>query len=240
MLARAFDECTVVAPRERRVLDSYGLGVPVTLIPNGVDLEFFRNEAKEYDPLELVFLGRMDYYPNVDAVVYFCREILPLIQKEVPDVSFTIVGSSPVPRAQDLVKLPGVKVTGEVPDVRPFLRKAAVSIVPLRVASGIQNKVLESMAMRVPVVATPRAAEGVDAVAGEHLLVEESPQAFGASVVAVMKDQGLRERLAEAGRRRVEERHSWYACLQNLDRLLAPLVEREEERKREPTPSPTA
>jgi sugar transferase (PEP-CTERM/EpsH1 system associated) len=239
-LARAFDECTVIAPRERRVLESYGLGIPVMVIPNGVDLEFFRNEEKGYDPLALLFLGRMDYYPNIDGVDYFCREILPLIQKEVPGVSFTIVGSSPVPRVQELARLPGVRVTGEVPDVRPFLHKAAVSVVPLRVASGIQNKVLESMAMRVPVVATPRAAEGVDAVAGEHLLVEESPEAFAAKVVTVMKDQGLRQRLADAGRRRIEERHSWHACLQILDRLLAPLVEKEEERKRELIPSPTA
>jgi hypothetical protein len=224
MLALNFDECTVIAERERKVLHSYGLDVPVTVIPNGVDLEFFRNDAKDYDPQSLVFLGRMDYYPNIDGVLYFCREILPLIRKQVPEASFTIVGSNPVSRVRELAKTPGVSVTGEVPDVRPYVHKAAVSVVPLRVASGIQNKVLESMAMRVPVVATSRAAEGVDALAGEHLLIEESPEAFAASVVAIMRDQGLRRRLGEAGRRRVEERNSWQACLEVLDRILDPVV----------------
>jgi hypothetical protein len=239
MLARAFDECTVIAERERKVLHSYGLDVPVTVIPNGVDLEFFRNDGKEYDPQSLVFLGRMDYYPNIDGVRYFCHEILPLIRQQVPEVSFTIVGSNPVSRVRELAKIPGVSVTGEVPDVRPYVHKAAVSVVPLRVASGIQNKVLESMAMRVPVVATPRAAEGVDALAGEHLLIEELPEAFAASVVAIMRDRGLRQRLGESGRRRVEERHSWAACMQFLDGVLAPLLEKEEGPARELVPSRT-
>jgi polysaccharide biosynthesis protein PslH len=224
-LAPLFNECTVIAPRERKVLESYGLGIPITVIPNGVDLDFFRNNETQYDARSLIFLGRMDYYPNIDGVTYFCREILPLVRKEVPEATFTIVGSNPVARIKDLARLPGVTVTGEVPDVRPYVRKAAVSVVPLRVASGIQNKVLESMAMRIPVVATPRAAEGVDAVAGEHLLVEDLPEAFAARVVAVMKDQGLRQRLAVAGRRRIEERHSWQACLEILDRILSPVVQ---------------
>jgi sugar transferase (PEP-CTERM/EpsH1 system associated) len=231
-LGLAFNECTVIAPRERKTLDSYGLGTPVTVIPNGVDLDFFRNDQSDYDPNSLVFLGRMDYYPNIDGVRYFCHEILPLIQKEVPEVSFTIVGSNPVPRVQELAKLPSVEVTGEVPDVRPYVHRAAVSVVPLRVASGIQNKVLESMAMRVPVVASSLASEGIDAVAGEHLLVDDSPQGFAFKVLSVMQNKGLRQRLADGGRRRIEERHSWQACLQILDRVLAPLIEEEEQRKK--------
>lgn len=220
-LAIAFDHCTVIAQREKQTLESYKLGVPITIIPNGVDLDYFQNRETSYDPNSLVFLGRMDYYPNIDGVTHFCEDILPLIRRDAPEVRFTIVGSNPVAQVKDLARLPGVSVTGSVPDVRPFVHRASASVVPLRVASGIQNKVLESMAMRVPVVATSRAAQGVDAIAGEHLLVDDTPQDFAEKVLRVLKDPQERLRLAEAGRQRVEAKHSWPACLQILEELLA-------------------
>jgi sugar transferase (PEP-CTERM/EpsH1 system associated) len=221
-VARAFDECTVVAAGEKKVLDTYRLPVPVTIIPNGVDLQFFTNTQASYDPTSLVFLGKMDYYPNVDAVGYFCHDILPMIQQEVPTARFTIVGRNPSRRVRQLAQLPGVSVTGEVPDVRPYLQSAAVSVAPLRVARGMQNKVLESMAMQVPVVASSRAFEGLDAVAGEHLLVADTPQGFAAHVVALLREPELRQRIAQAGRQRIEACHTWPACLQRLDQLIAP------------------
>ena len=223
-LARAFNECTVISSGEKRILDSYGLGVPVTVVPNGVDLSFFSNEQSDYDPKSLIFLGRMDYYPNIDAVIYFCRDILPLIQEEISDVKFTIVGSNPVGRVKDLAHLPGVSVTGAVADVRPFLCRAAVSVVPLRIASGVQNKVLESMAMKVPVVASSRAFQGVNALETEHLLVDDSAMGFATKVLSLMKNPSLRQRIAEAGRKRVESCHSWEACLRLLDQLLEPRI----------------
>lgn len=219
-LARQFGECSVISPAERKTLESYQLGVSVAVIPNGVDLDFFRNEETEYNPKSLVFLGRMDYYPNINGVDYFCHAILPRIRREIPEATITIVGSNPVPRIKELAELPGITVTGEVPDVRPFVAKAAVSVVPLRLASGIQNKVLESMAMKIPVVTSSKAAEGIDAIPGEHFLVDDSVEGFSSKVLSVMKDSKLRWRLAEAGRQRVEARHSWTACLQGLDQLI--------------------
>ncbi|MCI0621691.1 MAG: TIGR03087 family PEP-CTERM/XrtA system glycosyltransferase [Acidobacteria bacterium] len=220
-VALAFSQCTVTAPREQGTLESYNLGVPVTLIPNGVDLDFFRNQTTNYEPRKVVFLGRMDYYPNIDGVTFFCEQVLPRVRQQIPDVSFTIVGSGPVSQVKRLGSIRGVTVTGEVPDVRPFVHDAAVSVVPLRLASGVQNKVLESMAMSVPVVATSPASSGVDAVAGQHLLVDDSPDGFADKVVSVLRNPNLRQRLAMAGRERVEERHSWHACLQKLENVLA-------------------
>lgn len=219
-LAIAFNHCTVIAPREKETLESYQLRVPITVIPNGVDLDYFQNRETDYEPNSLVFLGRMDYFPNIDGVTHFCQEILPLIRRDLPEARFTIVGSNPVAQVKGLARIPGVSVTGSVPDVRPFVHRAAASVVPLRVASGIQNKVLESMAMRVPVVATSRAAQGVDAVPEEHLLVDDSPQGFAAKVLRVLKDPAERQRLADAGRRQVEAKHSWPACLRILEELL--------------------
>jgi sugar transferase (PEP-CTERM/EpsH1 system associated) len=219
-LACRYGECVVISPGERKILDAYGLDVPVSVVPNGVDLDQFTDRENEYDPLSIVFVGRMDYFPNIDAVEYFCRHILPLIRRDLPEASFTIVGSDPVRSVRNLARLPGVSVTGYVPDVKPFLRRAAVSVAPLRIACGIQNKVLEAMAMQVPVVATTSAFEGIDAVAQEHLLVSDTPEEFSAQVLALMKDPQLCRRLSLAGRKRIEDCHTWPACLQRLDRIV--------------------
>jgi sugar transferase (PEP-CTERM/EpsH1 system associated) len=231
-LAVAFNECVVISPGERKTLDSYRLKVPVTVVPNGVDLDFFTNTQKEYDPRSLTFLGRMDYYPNIDAVAYFSQDILPLIQKEIPDVQFTIVGSNPVGRVKKLAKLSAVRVTGAVPDVRPYLQKAAVSVVPLRIANGIQNKVLESMAMKVPVVASSCAFQGVNASEGQDLLVDDSTEGFANKVISLLKNPSLRQQMAEAGRKRIESCHSWQACLRILDNLLEPQILKMMEREK--------
>jgi len=225
-LARKHAYFTVISPGEKRILDSYGLGLPVTVIPNGVDLDFFTNKQDSYDSRTIVFIGRMDYYPNIQAAQHFCAEIFPFIRREIPDARFTIVGSNPNRRVQTLGKLPGVSVTGSVGDVRPYLQNAAVSVAPLRIAFGIQNKVLESMAMRVPVVASPGAFEGIDAVAGEHLLVGDSPMSFAEHVLSLMRDSNRRRRFAEAGRQRIEERHTWKVCLERLDRVIEGITTR--------------
>lgn len=232
-LAVKFDECAVVAPAERKILESYGTNALVTVIPNGVDLDYFTNPREDYDPHSLVFLGRMDYFPNVDGITYLCREVLPLIRREIPEVKLAIVGSNPTRRIRRLSAIPGVTVTGGVPDVRPYLQPAAVSVVPLRIAVGIQNKVLESMAMRVPVVASSQAFDGVDAVEGEHLLVDDTAQGFATKVLSLMRDATYRRQLSEAGRRRIQERYSWPSCLQRLDSLIEASTSKRAERNTE-------
>ncbi|HKZ72469.1 MAG TPA: TIGR03087 family PEP-CTERM/XrtA system glycosyltransferase, partial [Steroidobacteraceae bacterium] len=174
-LARRFDLCTCTTRAELETLESFGTGARTGWFPNGVDAEYFRPGAEPYDPDTVCFVGRMDYYPNQQAVVAFCDDVLPAIRAVRPAAKLTIVGAEPSREIRALAARPGVEVTGSVADVRPHVRRAALTVAPLRIARGTQNKILESMAMAVPVVASTAAAGGVDGVPGRHLLVADTP-----------------------------------------------------------------
>ena len=221
-LGRQFDACSVNAPRERDVLAAY-VHCPISVIPNGVDLEYFeptRASGRGYVPNRIVFTGNMSYRPNVDAVQHFVTAVLPRIRREIPDVQLCIVGMDPTPAVRRLADGDRVVVTGRVDDVRPYFDSAAVAVAPLRVARGLQNKVLEAMAMRVPVVASPAAFDGISAVAGRDLLVAAGPKAFSRAVVTLLRDPAARERYAAAGRTCVETNHNWSRLLQRLEDLV--------------------
>ena len=193
-------------------------------IENGVDLERFAPglafDAPYTEPgPHLVFVGNMDYWPNADAAGWFAREVLPLIRATTPGARFHAVGADPGPDVLALRALPGVQVTGRVPDVRPYVAHADAVVAPLRIARGIQNKVLEGMAMGRPVVATPQAFEGVHAEPGRDLLVGEGAARIAALVAEVLR--GEHPGLGAAARRAVEQRHTWGASMQRLDALLA-------------------
>lgn len=162
----------------------------------------------------------MDYFPNQQAMAFFCKDVLPLVQHEHPTARLTIVGANPSAAVRELGRLAGVSVTGSVPDVRPYLRKSAVTVAPLLVARGTQNKILESLASGTPVVASPEAAKGVDVVASEHLLVGASPQELANQVLALLRDPSLRHHLSLAGRARVETAHAWANSMTTLDGLI--------------------
>lgn len=220
-LGEDFDVCTVNVPRERDVLAAY-VRKPIHVITNGVDLEYFHSRVSpdRYSPDRLIFTGNMSYRPNVDAVRHFVASILPRVRQHVQGAELYIVGMDPTPAVRRLANRAGVIVTGRVDDVRPYFEDAAVAIAPLRVARGLQNKVLEAMAMRVPVVASPAAYQGLDAVAGRDLLVAEDPEAFANAIVALLRDPSARERYAAAGRACVERNHDWERSLRRLDALL--------------------
>ena len=193
----------------------------VVALENGIDLDMFRPDAAferllPQDAPSLLFTGQMDYAPNVEAVTGFARTVLPAIREECPTARFVIVGRAPVPAVRALAALPGVTVTGAVPDVRPWLAAADVVVAPLMLARGIQNKVLEAMAMGRAVVASPAAQEGIDAVAGRDLIVAE-PAGQAAAVCALLGDATRRDALGHAARARMVERYGW-------DRVLAPLA----------------
>jgi len=222
-LGERFDACSVNAPRERDVLAEY-VRTPIHVIPNGVDLEYFqpgRGARGSYAPHRLIFTGNMSYRPNVDAARHLVAAVLPRVRREIPNVELSIVGMDPVPAVKRLADGSRVVVTGRVDDVRPYFDAAAVAVAPLRVARGLQNKVLEAMAMRVPVVASPSAHAGLNAVAGRDLLVAADPEAFSQSVVTLLRDRDARERYAAAGRACVEEHHDWDRLLSRLEGLVA-------------------
>ena len=199
----------------------------ITWVENGVDLAGFSPVhvfASPYaDPgPHLVFTGNMDYWPNADAVIWFATEVLPLLRRRSPAPAFVIVGANPGPEVRRLAGLPGVTVTGRVADVRPYLAHADVSVSPLRIARGIQNKVLEAMAMGRPVVASPGAFEGVRAVAGRDLLVADGAGPMAEAIGAVL--DGAHPGLGAAGRAAMEAGYAWPATLARLDAALGRLI----------------
>jgi sugar transferase (PEP-CTERM/EpsH1 system associated) len=220
-LAADFDLSTCTTAAELETLDELGTAPATGWFPNGVDIEFFQPTPEPWDPDLICFTGRMDYFPNQQGVSWFAREVLPLVQAQRPAARFTAVGAAPPAAIRKLAELPGVTVTGTVPDVRPFTQRAAVSVAPLFLARGVQNKVLESMAMGVPVVSSLPAARGVDAVPGEHLLTAEGPPEFARAVLSLMADTARRDQLARAGRERVLSHHTWARAMQVMDELLA-------------------
>jgi sugar transferase (PEP-CTERM/EpsH1 system associated) len=190
---------------------------------NSVDLERFSPDAALANPYpdpapRLVLTGNMDYWPNADAAVFFAREVMPLLRGRNPTPRFVIVGASPTAEVRALTALPGVAVTGRVPDVRPYVVHAAISVAPLRIARGIQNKVLEAMALGCPVVASPQAFEGVRAVPGRDLLVGESAAELARLVGEVL--DGTHPALGTNARRAIERSYAWPRGLAKLDHLL--------------------
>ena len=195
-------------------------GLPSMVIRNGVAIDHYTPDPACAEPGHLVFTGVMDYFPNVDGCVWFAQEILPLIRAEVPQAHFTIVGSKPTPEVKALARLDGVEVTGYVDDTRDYLRRAAVSVAPLRVARGIQNKVLEALAMGLPTVGTTSATQGVEGTPGTDYLVADEGQAFADEVVRLLLDPAEGRALGDRARAFVEEKYRWDNCLSPQDEVL--------------------
>ena len=212
-----FDLCTCATPEELEVLPASG---EVGWFRNGVDAEYFRPSSEPADPGSICFIGHMDYYPNRDAMLWFCETVWPQLRAEHPGATLSIIGADPTADIRRLGERPGIRVTGHVADVRPYLWRSALSVAPLRVARGTQNKILESLAMGVPVVASPLAARGTDTIAGEHLLVASEPRDVVAAISRLLSDPGERQRLAVAGRQRMLTHHDWHNSMRRLDALI--------------------
>lgn len=219
-LARKFDYCSCTTKAELETLNGYNTGSPATWFPNGVDHAFFHPSPESYEPDTVCFIGRMDYYPNQECMFDFCDNTLPLIKQKCPNAKLTIIGANPSQKVKDLARIPGVTVTGSVADVRPYVWRSAVNVAPLNIARGTQNKILESLAMGVPVVASRQAAGGIDAVAGEHFLVADSPQEYADAIVGLLENNEQRDQFSKAGRERMVSNHDWQASMRRLDQLI--------------------
>ena len=193
---------------------------------NGVDAEFFQPSAAHASPfaaneLPIVFTGAMDYWPNIDGVTWFAQDMLPAVRARWPQARFYIVGRSPSSAVRALAA-PDVVVTGTVPDVRPYLQHAAAVVAPLRVARGIQNKILEAMAMAQPVITVNSCADAIGANAAQGLLRAETPAEFVGAVQTLLSDAAASRALGERARQYVLQGFSWQAHLAGLNRFLAP------------------
>lgn len=219
-LAAQFDLCTVTTRAELETLERFGTAQGCDWFPNGVDAEYFQPDGTPYDQAVLSFIGRMDYYPNQECMLRFCAQTWPRLRAQLPKAKLLIVGAAPAPAIRQLGALPGVEVTGSVPDVRPYVLRSAAMIAPLSIARGTQNKILEAMAMGVPVITSRVAVKGVDAEPEKHLLVADSPEELTQASLRLMNDRAERGRLAEAGRARMLSHHNWSASLERLDSLV--------------------
>ena len=228
-IAQEFDSATFVSEAEASLFRQLApeAASKVSHFNNGVDSDYFspaNNYANPYPPgiTPLVFTGAMDYWANADAVEWFSRRVLPLINTHLPEVKFYIVGARPTPAVRSLTALPGVVVTGSVPDVRPYLAHSELAVAPLRIARGVQNKVLEAMAMEKAVIASSQAAEGIFAVRGHELLVADDESEFSNRIVELLRaEPELKRAIGQAARARVLASYNWE---QNLARIAALLT----------------
>lgn len=192
-------------------------------VKNGVDYEYFdrKNWTNGKHPKPAcVFVGALDYKPNVDACVWFVREVWPKVVNLQPEALFHIVGRDPVDEVHALGDVPGVEVIGPVPDVRPWLWQSRVSVSPMRIARGVQNKVLEAFAAGTPVIASNEAITGIAATPQEHFLPARTPEEWADAVLALLHDSALGDRLATAAAQYVREHHSWDACLSRMSNAI--------------------
>lgn len=217
-LARRAQALLVVSEAEARLFRDFCLDAPVAVVPNGVDLDYF--SPAEGTGQGCVFVGALDYWPNVDAAMWFCRDIWPEVRRRCPAARVRLVGRRPVPEVVRLQEIDGVDVVGQVPDVRPHVAEAAVAIAPLRIARGVQNKVLEGMAMARPVLASPQALQGLGGHDDLPVLTATTVDDWVEHLAGLFAQPARCRELGERGRAYVERHHGWGPCLSSLDRLL--------------------
>ncbi len=207
---RKADLVMVTSERERLILKRLLPENLIEVVRTGIDIEAFSEICSEREiPNQIIFTGTMNYYPNTNAVLFFAQQCWPLIRAQVPDASWQIVGRNPPPEVLRLAELPGVTVTGSVPDVRPYLAASAVAIAPLQIGSGTRVKILEAFAMRKAVVSTSVGYQGLAVESGKHLLIADQPEAFAQAVVELLHNPSMRITLGNAGRALVEAEYSW-------------------------------
>jgi glycosyltransferase involved in cell wall biosynthesis len=214
IICRNSDLCVTLTPQNEKDLRRVASGFPVlNCLTNGIDLDYFRYQPRARPPSGVCFVGLMRYEPNIDAVLHFHHDIFPAVRQTVGNLRFYIVGSSPTAEVQKLGDEPGVVVTGYVEDVRPWLLQAGIAAIPIRSGGGILNKILEALALGVPVVAYSGCLEGLDVTNGEELLIAGNVSDFAQSIKHLVESPSLRKKLSENGRRYVESRHQWKSII---------------------------
>ena len=215
-LAQGFEETWLISEADRRHLAAACPAANLQVVPNGVDTGYFHPTGQNPEPYSLVMVGHMGVLHNIDAARNLAGEILPLVRRQLPDCRLYLVGADPVPEVQRLGRIPGVIVTGFVPDLNQTLNRAAVFVAPLRFAAGVQNKVLEAMAAGRPVVTTGVVNAGLGGTPGQDLLVADGSDAMAAEVVRLLRDGRLRDQVGRAGRDFVRQRYSWQHAVRRM------------------------
>jgi glycosyltransferase involved in cell wall biosynthesis len=222
-ICRTANRVAAVSEADRAALRQIVPDLAVSVVPNGVDLEFYRPGVvaplADASPHALVFTGKMDYRPNVDAVVWFAEAVLPLIRAQIAGAHFYVVGQQPHERLARLAEQPGVTLTGRVPDTRPYIAAAGVYVVPLRIGGGTRLKVLEAMGMGQAIVSTRLGCDGFDFVDGREVRFADEPSAFAQAVIDLLRNRAHAVALGQAARAFVEAHYGWDAIVPRLEAL---------------------
>lgn len=219
-VAKRFDRSVAVSEPDAAGIRELHFGAKVDVVPNGVNCEYFSNpEPAVYEEKSLVFTGRMDYAPNEEGVLFFCDKVLPYVLRTEPEVRLYVVGQQPSPSVRELEgRFPGtVHVTGYVEDVRPYLQRAAVSVVPLLDGGGTRLKILEAMAMRIPVVSTTIGAEGLGLENGNEIVIADEPEELALAVLSQLADPERRQQLSERGHQAAKRQFEWHKVASQLN-----------------------
>jgi glycosyltransferase involved in cell wall biosynthesis len=215
-----FGEIVVSSSIDAKIISSFCPYSNVTVIPNGVDYNYLRSASPEPEQPILVFSGVMDYGPNVLAMTFFSRSIFPLIKRQIPETQLLIVGRNPTPEIMGLEQeMSGITVTGPVEDVRPYLARAKVYVCPLLSGAGIKNKILEAWATGKAIVATSLSCEGIEVSPGEDIVIADDAYGFANAVVSLLRDDSLRKKLVERGRKKVVEKYDWESKAEMLEKV---------------------
>jgi sugar transferase (PEP-CTERM/EpsH1 system associated) len=223
--AERFGLCATVSEADRRLLLAANPCLQVEVVPNGVDVQFYQPLPYESTTPALVFVGNMAYRPNIDAVAYFCQEVLPRVRRVIADAEMWIVGIDPGPEVRQLHR-DGVHVTGRVDDVRPYYRRSAACVVPLRAGGGTRLKILEAMALGRPVISTTIGCEGLDVVDGEHLFIADDPEVFADKTIRLLTDETLRQHLIDKARQMVVTHYDWDVIARRLMQVYSEMARR--------------
>ena len=224
---RGYDRVVVVSDKDARTLRVLVPDLPLAVIPNGVDLATMQPAGAKAERPTLIFTGNYEYGPNLDAAEVLIREVFPAVRAELPEAELLIVGNNPPPALQALAG-EGVRVTGRVPELAPYLDAAHVYVCPLRIGAGIKNKVLSALAMGTPVVGTPLSFDGIAVQDGEEVLVAETPAEIAAATLRLLRDAELRARLAANGRACIERQYTWRAVADSYAALYRTVIEAHE------------
>jgi len=222
--ASRFDINITVSEDDKRLLQQLIPGCRIAVVPNGVDTDYFTKRNKQPVPKSLLFVGGMNWYPNRDAILYFCRQIWPLLTKEIPDVSLTVVGAQPPRTLLTLAQTdPRITVTGFVDDVRPYFTNAEVCICPMRDGGGTRLKILDTLSMGTPLVSTTIGCEGIHLTPEQHVLLADTPSQFVGQITRLFHSPELRQKLSREGRTLVERKYSWDIIGNTLRHIYADL-----------------
>jgi len=217
--SRLFNRIITVSDNDKLNQEKLSPGIPVDVVPNGVDIDYFERDNKlDIVPEGLVFTGALDWHPNDDGLIYFLSEIFPIILAEKPNLRFTIVGKQPSAGLKSLcAKFKNVILTGRVPDVRPFIHESEIYVVPLRVGGGTRLKIMEALAAEIPIVSTSVGCEGIDVENNKDILVADKPEDFAAQVLRLINNPDQKNKLTIEGKKTVTSKYDWGIIAKRMD-----------------------